>query len=125
MHPYSSDDFRKELAELVNFNQKFVNTLQDLVNNGGTGSCNYFYSYRNEHIVSQAGYFDVPDVAYPTYYQYRLLVHEAVAAVQPITGVCDAGGGTITIEQDLAIIATLTGVIGRAQQLQVEAVALP
>lgn len=125
MHPYTSDDFRKELAELVNFNQQFVSSPQYLVNNGSTGSCNYFYNYRNEHIVSQAGYFDVPEVAYPIYYQYRLLVHEAVAAVQPITGVCDAGGGTITLEQDLAIIATLTNVIGRAQQLQAEAAALP
>jgi len=125
MHPYDSNDFRKELAELVSFNQKFVASLQDLVNNGGTGSCNNFYSYRNELIVSQAGYNDVPDVAYNAYYQYRVLVHEAVGLVGPITAVCDAGGGTITIEQDLAIIAGLTSVIGRAQLVQAEAAALP
>lgn len=125
LHPWNADDFRKEIRELSQFNLKFVDVLKWLIENNQTGSCWNFYNYRNELIVSQAGYNDVPADWYGLYYQYRVLVHELVNSVQPITAVCDAGGGSITLEQDLAIIAALTDISARAQQIQAQAEARP
>lgn len=121
LHAWDANDFRKEIRELSEFNLKFVTLLKALIESNQTGSCWSFYNYRNELIVSQAGYSAVPNDWYGLYYQYRVLVHESVNSVQPITAICDVGGGTITLEQDLAIIAALTDISARAQQLQAEA----
>lgn len=125
LHPWNADDFRKEVRELSQFNLRFVDVLKWLIENNQTGNCWNFYNYRNELIVSQAGYNDVPADWYSLYYQYRVLVHESVNSIQPITAVCDAGGGSISLEQDLAIIAALTDISARAQQVQVQAEARP
>jgi hypothetical protein len=125
IHPFDANDFRKELDELVRFNQRFITGLRYLIDNNQTGSCYSFFNYRNELVVSQAGYSDVPDAWYGLYYQYRVLVHESVNTVGPITSVCDAGGGTITLEQDLAIIDGLTNINAQVAPLQAQAAALP
>lgn len=125
LHPWNADDFRKEVRELSQFNLMFIDVLKWLIENNQTGSCWNFYNYRNELIVSQAGYHNVPADWHSLYYQYRVLVHESVNSVQPITAVCDAGGGSITLEQDLAIIAALTDISARAQQVQAQADAHP
>jgi len=125
MHDFEANDFRKELNELVKFQSDFLNYMQVVVSSGQTGSCRTFYNYRNEMIVSQAGYRNVPAAWYPLYYEYRLLLQEAVGGVQAITSVCDAGGGTITPEQDQAIIQLLTSVIERGQGLVARAQAIP
>jgi hypothetical protein len=122
---FEANDFRKEIAELAKFDRQFVGTLQYLIDSGSTGSCQGFYNFRNELIVSQAAYHDVPEAYYGLYYQYRVLVHRSVDSVQPITAVCDAGGGTITLEQDLAIIAALTDYAAQADQVLAQASTLP
>ncbi len=124
MHGWDANDFVKELNELVSFQSGFAAQL-DAILSGQTGSCNLFISYRNETIVSQAGYNGVPDAWYPTYYAYRIALQDAVNAVGPITTVCDSGGGTIDGEILLAIRAVVGDVIARGQALLAQAAGLP
>ncbi len=125
MHPFTPEHFRNELNELVRFQSKFLAYFKTIVETGVPGRCDLFYGYRNETIVSQAGYNDVPAAWYDLYFQYRVLLVEAVNNVQPITSVCDAGGGTIPLETDLAIIAGLESIVARAQALEAAGISHP
>jgi hypothetical protein len=123
--PFDVTDFRNELHEFVTFQSKFLAYHKSIVDSGRQGDCIYFYNYRNEMIVSQAAYSEVPDAWYSIYYQYRVLILEAVNNVQPISAACDAGGGDIPEETDLAIIAKLEEIVPRAQQLEAQAATIP
>jgi hypothetical protein len=122
---FSPDSMRKEINELVRFQVAFLDYFRLIVTTGQQGSCHRFYNYRNEMIVSQEAYDDVPDNWYSIYYQYRVLIHEAVANVQPITSVCDAGGGELPEDTDTIIMAKLEQIVGQAQQLEAQAAAMP
>jgi hypothetical protein len=124
MHGWDANDFVKELNELVSFQSGFAAQL-DAVLSGETGDCGMFYSYRNETIVSQAGYNGVPDAWYPTYYAYRVALQDAVNAVNPITTVCDGGGGTIEDATLVQIRITVADIIARGQALLAQAAGLP
>lgn len=124
MHAWDPADFRKELNELVKFNYGWATTLQNIIDTG-SGSCNDFYSYRNEMIVSQAAYDVVPPEWYPIYYRYRLAIHTAVAAVGEITSICDAGGGDISHESLLFMRDALNTIVSIGQGLEAEAATLP
>lgn len=125
IHGWDPNDFRNELNELVKFNTDFRAYFQRVVEQKEQGQCYTFYNYRNEMLASQAAYENVPPVWYAIYYEYRVLVHEAFANVQPITAVCDAGGGTVSDEQDLIILQGLASIIDRAQALVLRAAAIP
>jgi len=124
MHAWDPDDFRKELNELVRFNYGWAQDMQRVIN-GETGSCNAFYSYRNEMVVSQAAYDVVPPEWYSIYYRYRVAVHNAVGAVTEITAICDAGGGNISTESLFNMLDALNTIVAIGQGLEVEAAALP
>lgn len=124
MHGWDAADFRKELNELVRFNYGWSTTIQQIIDTGN-GSCNAFYSYRNEMIVSQAAYNDVPKEWYSIYYRYRVAVHTAVAVVSEITSICDSGGGDISYESLVAMRDALNTIVAVGQGLEAEAAALP
>jgi hypothetical protein len=124
LSPFDPNSLRRELQELVDFQANFLSYFRRVAA-GEEGNCRTFYRYRNELIVSQEAYFDVPNAWYDLYYRYRVLVHAAVNNVQPITAVCDAGGGDVPPETDQAIIANLETHIAQAQQLVIEAATLP
>jgi hypothetical protein len=123
--PFDAADFRIELNELVRFQYQFLTYFKKIVETNATGSCPWFFNYRNEMIVSQSGYSGVPDAWYGIYYQYRVIIADAVNNVQPVMDVCSAGGGEIPTEIDLAIIAGLESIVARAQAVETQALAMP
>lgn len=124
MHAWDPADFRKELNELVKFNYDQGQQLQSLIDTG-RGSCELFYQYRNEMIVSQAAYDVVPPEWYSIYYRYRVAIHTAVAAVSEITTICDGGGGNISYESLLFIRDAINAVVAVGQGLEAEAAKIP
>jgi len=122
---WDANDFRAELNELVQSNVNFRDYFQSIVTNGVRGDCSTFFGYRNAMITGQVAYEHVPPVWYALYYEYRVLIHEAVSNVEPINMVCGAGGGTVSDEQDLIILQGLASIIDRAQALLARAAAMP
>jgi hypothetical protein len=122
---WDANDFRNELNKLIQSNVGFRDYFQGIVTNGIRGDCSTFFGYRNAMITGQAAYENVPPVWYALYYDYRILIHEAVNNVQPINMMCGAGGGTVSDEQDLIILQGLASIIDRAQALVARAAVIP
>ena len=123
--PFDAPSFRRELQELVKFQSDFLVYFRRVAAGEFMGGCRSFYSYRNELIVSQEAYYDVPDNWFGIYFRYRTITHAAVENVAPITQVCDSGGGDVPPEADQVIIENLERHIAQAQQLINEAAAIP
>lgn len=72
----------------------------------GTRRCGTYHLFR-ESCVTAAAYTDVPGDWYELYLEYRMLLEKAVKVSRPIYDVCLAGGGSITMEENDAVVEVI------------------
>lgn len=117
-HPWSREDFLHESNEVPRYVNGFLMYFRDtVVAKGNTGECRVLFNYYNELTVSQAAYNDVPAEWYALYFEYRTIIHETIAAIQPLVDVCAGGGGDVPPEVDQQIISAVTDLLARAIDL--------
>lgn len=119
------NEFAKEVREVDANWAQFLYSFKIIVSKGSTGDCGYFRGIWIDTVVGQVAFTDVPAEWYGVYYEYRVIVNDIVMAVRPLQQICDSGGGTITAEQDQAIIAALENATARAADLNRRVQAMP
>lgn len=122
-------DFRKEIGELFNNTQTYRTNLQKVLDRLEESSCRDLYTYTDELYHGQRGYSDVPDAWYPAYYEYRVMVTNAFAALSPIAVKCPRGrqpfDGQYSAEDAALSIPVLDGILNRVPQILAETASLP
>jgi len=119
------NEFAKEVREVDANWAQFLYSFKIIVSKGSTGDCGFFRGIWIDTVVGQVAFTDVPTEWYGVYYEYRVIVNDIVLAVQPLQQICDSGGGTITAEQDQAIIVALENATARAADLNRRVQAMP
>ena len=122
---WNANEFAKEVREVDTNWAQFLTSFKIIVSKGSTGDCSYFRGLWIDTVVGQVAFTEVPSDWYGVYYEYRVIVNDIVLAVQPLQQICDSGGGTITAEQDQAIIAVLENATARAADLNRRVQAMP
>lgn len=129
MVAWDAADFRKELGELLNGTQDFRTFLQLVLDGRKISSCRLLNQYIEQLYIHQRGYTDVPDVWYPTYYEYRSMVSDAFAGLAPIAANCPIMGGAEDAQfnaGDAALsIPALDHILARVPQIFNEVAGLP
>ncbi|HRF48324.1 MAG TPA: hypothetical protein PLC98_11925 [Anaerolineales bacterium] len=122
-------DFRKEIGELYNNTQTYRTNLQKVLERQSDSSCRALYTYTDELYHGQRGYSDVPDAWYPAYYEYRVMVTDAFAALAPLAVKCprsrEPNDGQYSAEDAALSIPVLDGILNRVPQILAETAGLP
>lgn len=122
---WNVNEFAKEVREVDENWAPFLTYFRNVVANGTTGDCGRFRALWIDTVVGQVAFTEVPADWYGVYYEYRVIVNDIVLAVQPLQPICDSGGGTITPEQDQALIAGLESATARATDLNRRVQSMP
>ncbi len=117
---WSVADIRSQVYEArLNVERFLVYHRDYVVGSGRIGDCASPLNANKELTRVRTGYgADVPADWYSLYYQYRTLVHEAVAITAPVIAICRNGGGSITDAEDQQIISGLESVWNRLVNLE-------
>ena len=103
--------------------ENFHFVMSTIVASGAEGNCYTFLNSLKDWTTA-LGFTDVPEAWYPLYYEYRLMLQQAVSVTEPINTACTAGGGKIPDETDQLIISTFDSLKNRSLQMISEAEAL-
>lgn len=126
---WDSADFRKEIGELYNNTQAYRANLQSVLDGRSQSSCRALYTYTDDLYNGQRGYSDVPDVWYPAYYEYRVLIDTVFQGLVAQAVNCPRGrepsDGQYDAQQAALAIPALDAILSRVPQILNETAGLP
>lgn len=91
---------------------------------GRPGNCGAYGRFMQD-VKNLPGFVNVPDNWFPLYFEYRSLLSQTPAVTAEIATVCNAGGGDVSAQTDLAVVDFVDRTQQRLYQMIAEAQSMP
>lgn len=125
IQPFDADVFIRYLGLMRDSFRSAADEFPQIFSGAKSGDCGSYIGWFALWVTEAPGFEDVPPEWYPLYSEYRSLLHQAVSVTWEIHEVCDAGGGTVSKETDVAAQAFIEWAYPRSEEMILEAQRLP